>query len=95
VLIVLALVFGAVSGLVIHFALPGRASRGPALAPVLAAAIGGLVWLVMTWLGLADTGWIWLASIAAPIVVTWPLIALVTRARIAHDARERVRLKLV
>jgi len=93
-LIVLAFVFGAVAGMAIHYALPARDTRGPALAPILAAGIGGLVWLVMTWLGMSDTGWIWLASIAAPIVLTWPIVALITRARIAHDQRERLRLKI-
>lgn len=93
-LIVLALVFGAIAGLAIHYALPDRDTRGAAFAPVLAAGLGGLVWMVMTWLGLADTGWIWLASIAAPIALAWPTVALVTRARVAHDRRERVRLKI-
>lgn len=94
-LIVLAFVFGAIVGLAVHFGLADRDARGAAVAPVLAAAVGGLVWLVMTWLGLADTGWIWLAAIAAPIVVTWPVVALLTRARVAHDERERLRLKIV
>jgi hypothetical protein len=93
-LIVLAFVFGAVIGLAIHFGLPDRDTRGSAFAPILAAGLGGLAWLVMTWLGQADTGWIWLVSIAVPIVITWPVMALITRTRVAHDQRERARLKL-
>lgn len=93
-LVVLALLFGAVIGVAIHYALPHRDTRGPALAPVVAAVVGGAVWLVFTWLGLADTGWIWLASLAAPIIVTVPVVVLVSRARVAHDARERARLRI-
>ncbi len=93
-LIGLALLFGAVIGIALHYALPGRDTRGPALAPVLAAFVGGAVWLVLTWLGLEDSGWIWLASLAAPIVVTWPVVAVLTGTRRAHDRRERERLKL-
>lgn len=94
-LITLALIFGAVIGVVLHFALPDRETRGAALAPMVAALVAGAVWLLCTWLGLADTGWIWLAALAAPIIVTWPLTFGLSRARLAHDARERVRLKLV
>jgi hypothetical protein len=93
-LITLALIFGAVIGVVLHFALPERETRGAALAPMIAALVAGAVWLLFTWLGLAETGWIWLAAIAAPIAVTWPLIVVLSRARLAHDARERARLKL-
>lgn len=93
-LIVLGFVFGAVIGAAVHFGTKHRDTRGAALAPVLGAALAGLAWLIMTWLGLADTGWIWLVAIAAPLAVTWPTVALLTRARVAHDERERVRLKI-
>lgn len=94
-LIVLALLWGAAAGAVIHFALPHRDTRGAALAPMLGAVIGGAAWLIMTWLGLEDTGWNWLVSLALPIAITWPAIAFLSRARLAHDERTRERLKLV
>ncbi len=91
-LVVLAIIFGAAEGVVVHFAASHRELRGPVLAPAIAAVLGGAVWLAMTWLGFADSGWIWLASLAVPIAVTWPVVLVLSRQRLAHDARERVRL---
>ena len=81
-------------GLGAHFALPHRDLRGAALVPMIGAVAGGAVWLLFTWLGLEQTGWIWLASLAAPIVVTWATAVITTRVRLAHDAREQERLKI-
>ncbi len=93
--ILLAFIVGAAIGAAAHFALPDRSTRGPALAPILGALIGGVVWLILTWAGLGiDSPWLWLASFAAP-VLTFPAISLLTRLRLAHDERERVRLKIV
>jgi len=91
--IVIALVFGAAVGGLLHFLQPGRTFRGVALAPVLGAFTGGLAWLILTWAGATTLEpWLWLVSFAAPIVVV-PLVLLVlTRVRTAHDARERIRL---
>ncbi|MFV0319380.1 MAG: hypothetical protein ACK5IN_03240 [Microbacterium sp.] len=93
-LIVLALIFGAVIGLGAHFALPHRTLRGAALVPMVGAFAGGAVWLLFTWLSLEATGWIWLASLAAPIVVTWATVVVTTRVRLAHDEHEAQRLKI-
>ena len=91
-LIVLALIWGAAVGAALHFGLPRRELRGAAVAPMLGALVGGAVWLLFTWLGLEQTGWIWLASLAAPVVVTAPALVALDRVRVAHDARERARL---
>ena len=40
--ILLAFIFGGTAGAVLHLLMPGRTSRGTALAPVLGAAVGGL-----------------------------------------------------
>ncbi|MFT4219791.1 MAG: hypothetical protein QM611_04665 [Microbacterium sp.] len=93
-LILLALIFGAVVGLVVHFTLPHRDTRGSAVGATLGAVVGGGVWLAFTWLGMEQTGWIWLASLAAPIAVVWLSVAVLSRARLAHDRRERERLKI-
>ena len=90
-LIVIALVFGATAGAIIHFAMPHRDTRGPALAPIVGAVIAGGVWLLFTWMGMGDTGWIWLAGLGAPIVLTWIIVAVLSPLRLAHDRRERVR----
>lgn len=91
-LIVLALIWGAAVGAGFHFAMPRRQLRGAALAPMLGAFTGGGVWLLLTWLGLEQTGWVWLASLVAPIVVTALALIVLDRIRVAHDARERARL---
>ena len=93
--ILLAFVFGAVAGVIAQFALPGRERRGVVLLPMLGTLVGGLVWLVLTWLGITGGNpWIWVASIVAPIVVVVVVAVVIDRVRIAHDARERARLKL-
>lgn len=91
--IVIALVVGAAVGGLLHYLQPGRASRGAALAPVLGTLVGGAVWLALTWAGLTtESPWLWLASFAAPLVVVPLTLAVLTRSRATHDARERERL---
>jgi len=94
--ILLALIYGAAYGLVLHYLMAGRVSRGAALAPLLGAALGGVTWLVLTWAGVATTNpWIWVVSIVVPTMVVPVVLIALTRTREAHDARERVRLKIV
>jgi uncharacterized membrane protein YeaQ/YmgE (transglycosylase-associated protein family) len=93
--IILALLFGAVIGLVVHYTLPGRDTRGAALAPIIGAVVGGAVWMILTWAGWTiDNGWLWVLSIVAPAIVTYPVIAVVSRQRHAHDGREKTRLRI-
>lgn len=94
-LIVLALIWGAAVGAAFHFGLPRRELRGAAVAPMLGGFTGGAVWLLFTWLGLEQTGWVWLASLVAPVVVTPLVLIVLDRIRVAHDARERARLGIV
>ncbi|MDO8382056.1 hypothetical protein [Microbacterium sp.] len=95
-LIVLALVAAVAIGLALHFALPLRPTRGVALAPLLETAIAAVIYTSLTWLGLAESNpWLWVGSILIPAAVTGAVILVVSRARAAHDERERVRLKLV
>jgi hypothetical protein len=94
--IVLALLIAAAIGAGVHFLLPHRSTRGVVLAPMIAAAVGGIVWTALTWAGLGiDNPWIWLAAVIAPIVVTVPAVLLISAARVRGDARERTRLGLV
>lgn len=93
--ILLALIAGAVIGTAAHFALPGRDTRGAVLLPVLGTLAGGVVWMILTWIGWGlDNPLLWLAAFVVPIVVVWPTGILLTRARDAHDARERTRLRI-
>lgn len=93
-LILLALIFGAVYGAALHFAMRGRDGRGVALAPLLGTVAAGVVYGVLTWAGLADTVWIWLATIAVTVLVVPTILLVVARRRAAHDASERARLRL-
>ena len=92
--ILIALVVGASIGLAVHFLAKARATRGPMLAPIIGAFAAGLVWMILTWAGIGtDSVWLWLS----PFVVSWiawPIVALIGRSRLAHDERERKRLRI-
>lgn len=91
--IIIALVFGAAVGGLLHYLQAGRSARGVALAPIVGALAGALVWTIFTWLGVTTLSpLLWLASFAAPLVVVPLLLLVLTRTRAAHDARERIRL---
>ncbi|MFT3799508.1 hypothetical protein [Microbacterium sp.] len=93
--ILLALIYGGSLGAVLHYLMPGRSSRGAALAPVVGALVGGATWLALTWAGLTTTDvWLWLVSLIVPSVVVPVALLVTTRLRAAHDARERLRLKI-
>jgi uncharacterized membrane protein YeaQ/YmgE (transglycosylase-associated protein family) len=93
VLILLALIAGAVAGMVVHLVLPHRATRGAVLAPAIGAATAGVLYTMLQWAGLAeDNPWLWVVSILVPIGVTYVAGAVLVRSRVAHDSRERARL---
>ncbi len=93
--ILLALIIGAAIGAALHFLVRGRPTRGVALAPVLGAFAAGLVWMILTWAGFGlDNPWLWVSAFVAPIVVTWPVLAILARTRTAHDVREKARLRI-
>jgi hypothetical protein len=93
--ILIALIVGAVIGLAVHFHIGDRASRGVVIAPMVGAFSAGLVWTILTWSGVGiDSIWLWLSMFVAPLVVTYPVVILLTRARVAHDAAERARLRI-
>jgi hypothetical protein len=51
--------------------------------------------MILTWAGFAlDNPWLWVSAFVAPLVVTYPALVLLARARSSHDARERVRLRI-
>jgi hypothetical protein len=93
--IVLALIFGAAVGALAHFTLGARDSRGAALAPMLGAVIGGGVWAWLTWAGLTTSNaWLWIASLAAPVVVVFITVPVLSRVRAAQDQRRREQLHI-
>lgn len=91
--ILIAFIVGAVLGIGVHFLLHQRLTRGVALAPMIGAVSAGAAWTLLTWAGIGiDTPWPWLAALIVPIVVTYPAILVVSRVRVAGDAREKKRL---
>jgi hypothetical protein len=62
---------GLILGFAARYALPHRAEVGVMLAPAVGAGVAAIVWVALTWAGLAwDGGWIWgislvLAGLAA------------------------------
>lgn len=93
--ILLAFIFGAAIGAVAHFALPHRETRGAFVAPVLGALVAGAAWLLLTWLGVTpDNPLLWLAAVVAPLIATVVAVTVLTRVRLAHDRRERTRLRI-
>jgi hypothetical protein len=93
--ILIALIIGAVVGIAIHFQLSHRLTRGVVLGPIIGALSAGLAWTILTWAGIGiDTPWPWLAALVVPMAVTYPVLILLTRSRVARDARERARLRI-
>lgn len=94
-LILLALIAAAVAGIAVHYTVAHRSTRGVLLAPALAAATAGITYTALQWAGLDEGNlWLWVASIALPVVVTSAVVGVLARARLARDAQERVRLDI-
>ncbi len=93
--ILLAFIFGGALGAVLHLVQRGGPSRGVVLAPMIGALLGGVTWLVFTWLGVTtESPWIWIVSAAVPAAILPFVLAALARTRDAHDAREKVRLRI-
>jgi uncharacterized membrane protein YeaQ/YmgE (transglycosylase-associated protein family) len=90
--ILLGLIFGAVVGLAVHYALPHRDQRGALLAPLAGSAASGVSWAVLTWADLgAGTPVPWIVAIVAPAVTTLILVPVLARTRQRSDAAYRGR----
>ncbi|MDY0909311.1 hypothetical protein [Microbacterium sp. CFBP9034] len=93
--IILAVIVGAAVGLAVHFLVADRATRGVVIGPVVGALSAGVVWTILTWAGVGtDSVWLWLSMFAAPLVVSYPVVVLLSRSRVARDANERARLRI-
>ena len=79
-------VVAVVLGLLVHAALPRREQTGVLLLPAVAGAAGAIVWVALTWAGVAqDSPWIWLASLAAAVLSAAGIGVPLRRARAAAD----------
>ncbi|GAA1948686.1 hypothetical protein [Agromyces allii] len=56
---------GAILGLAARYLLPLRHTHGVLLIPSIGAGVAAIVWVALTWLGMAwDGAWIWVISLA-------------------------------
>ncbi|AGW41018.1 hypothetical protein O159_08740 [Leifsonia xyli subsp. cynodontis DSM 46306] len=79
---------GAILGLGARYLLPNRHTHGSALIPAVGVSVACVLWVALTWAGLAwDGGWIWWIALlgTAAIVVAADLV--VGRVRAAHDEK--------
>ncbi|GAA2969866.1 phosphate/sulfate permease [Microbacterium terrae] len=93
--ILIGVIVGAAVGVGIHFLVPLRDTRGVVVGPMVGAVAAGVVWTALTWAGVGiDSVWLWLSSPVVAAVVTYPVLLVLSRSRVAHDAREKTRLRI-
>jgi len=86
--LVYAAVIGAGIGVLLRYVLPGRTTYGILLLPAVGGIVTCVVWVALTWLGLA-TDWLWLlwvASLGGAAVVSAIVALAVSRRRESADA---------
>jgi quaternary ammonium compound-resistance protein SugE len=87
ILVLVPMVIGAAIGLVARYLLPGRQWVGLFLNPAASAAAAGIVWTILGLAGLrSDNGWLWIASLAAALVVALVLPRVLPQRRARADA---------
>lgn len=93
--ILLAVIVGAAIGIGVHLHIGHRSTRGVVIGPIVGALAAGIAWTALTWAGLGiDSPWLWLSMVVAPLIVAYPVIILLSRARVSRDTAERARLKI-
>lgn len=84
---------GAIFGIAARYALPNRDEYGVALVPAIGTAAAAVVWVALTWLGMAwDNGWIWLITLVAAAAVSVLAALTIGRSRAASDKQLLVKL---
>ncbi len=87
ILVLVPMVIGAAIGLAARYLLPGRQWVGLFLNPTASAAAAGIVWTILSLVGMApDNGWLWIASLAAALVVALVLPRVLPPRRARADA---------
>jgi ABC-type enterobactin transport system permease subunit len=93
--IVLAILAGVGAGLIAQYSLPHRDVRGVALVPAIGGVLAAATWTALTWAGWTTLDpMLWVIGMGVPAVAVAPVAAIITQARVAHDERERARLRL-
>ncbi|GAA2028091.1 hypothetical protein GCM10009819_09510 [Agromyces tropicus] len=84
---------GAILGLAARYVVPRREFHGVLLVPAVGAGTAAVVWVALTWLGLAwDGGWIWLVSLVLSGAAAAGAAYVVGRRREQDDVRTYERL---
>lgn len=79
---------GAVLGIAARYALPGRLTHGAVLVPAIGTMVASVVWVALTWLGLAwDGGWIWGVTLGVTALASVAADLALVRTRTAGDER--------
>lgn len=87
ILVLVPMVMGAAIGLIARYLLPGRQWVGLFLNPAASAAAAGIVWTILGLMGMTtDNGWLWVASLAAALVVALVLPRVLAPRRERADA---------
>ncbi|MEI5583311.1 MULTISPECIES: hypothetical protein [unclassified Agromyces] len=87
---------GALLGLAARYSIPRRALHGVLVVPAVGAGVAAVVWVALTWLGLAwDGGWIWVASLVASGLAAVGVAMLLGPRRERDDAETFARLAKV
>lgn len=87
ILVLVPMVIGAAIGLIARYLLPGREWVGLFLNPAASAAAAGLVWTILSLTGMtSENGWLWIASLAAALVVALVLPRVLPQRRRRADA---------
>lgn len=79
---------GTFLGIGARYALPNRLEYGITLVPAIGTAVAAVVWVALTWLGMAwDTAWIWLITLLVAAAVSAAAALLIGRSRAASDKK--------
>ena len=82
------LVIAAAIGLALRYLLPQRVTYGLLILPAVAAAVAGIVWVGLVWLGWTFDGtWIWVVSLVSGGAAALLVALALPRRRMASDAR--------
>lgn len=77
---------GALIGLIVHFALPGQATRGLFWVAGWSTSAAIVVWEVLTWLEWkSDAGWIWIVTLLVSALTAVGVARVFARRREAAD----------
>jgi len=78
---------GALLGLGLGSALPGRGNLGALLVPAIGASAAAALWAALTWVGWKfDGGWIWVVSLVISALIAAMIGVLLCRSRKRGDA---------